>query len=83
MKNNRVFLSENFQFLRVKFSIYLNRHVFVMDDSRISLHFRDRRRRLWRRSNKRYAGSVSRSMICMVGQCYGLGQIVGITSPTW
>ena len=24
------FLSENFQFLEVKFSIYLNRHVFVM-----------------------------------------------------
>ena len=24
------FLSENFQFLKVKFSIYLNRHVFVM-----------------------------------------------------
>ena len=25
------FLSENFQFLVVKFSIYLNRHVFVMN----------------------------------------------------
>ena len=25
------FLSENFQFLEVKFSIYLNRHVFIMD----------------------------------------------------
>ena len=24
------FLSENFQFLDVKFSIYLNRHVFIM-----------------------------------------------------
>ena len=24
------FLSENFQFLEAKFSIYLNRHVFVM-----------------------------------------------------
>ena len=24
------FLSENFQFMEVKFSIYLNRHVFVM-----------------------------------------------------
>ena len=24
------FLSENFQFLEVKFSVYLNRHVFVM-----------------------------------------------------
>ena len=30
MKNIRVFLSENFQFLEVKFSIYLNRQVFVM-----------------------------------------------------
>ena len=28
MKNIRIFLSENF--LVVKFSIYLNRHVFVM-----------------------------------------------------
>ena len=27
---NRVFLSEKFQFLEVKFSIYLNRLVFVM-----------------------------------------------------
>ena len=25
------FLSENFQFLKVKFSIYLNRHVFAME----------------------------------------------------
>ena len=30
MNNIRVFLSENFQFLEVKFSIYLNRCVFVM-----------------------------------------------------
>ena len=30
MKNIRVFLSESFQFLEVKFSIYLNRRVFVM-----------------------------------------------------
>ena len=30
MKNIRVFLSDNFQFLEVKFSIYLNRCVFVM-----------------------------------------------------
>ena len=31
MKNIRVvFLSENFQFLEVKFSLYLNRRVFVM-----------------------------------------------------
>ena len=30
MKTIRTFLSENFQFLVVKFSIYLNRRVFVM-----------------------------------------------------
>ena len=30
MKKISEFLSENFQFLEVKFSIYLNRHVFVM-----------------------------------------------------
>ena len=31
MKKNRTFLSENFQFLEAKFSIYLNRRVFLMD----------------------------------------------------
>ena len=30
MKYVRIFLSENFQFLEVKFYIYLERHVFVM-----------------------------------------------------
>ena len=30
MKNIRVFVSENFRFLEVKFSIYLNRRVVVM-----------------------------------------------------
>ena len=30
MKNIRVFLSENFQFLEVNCSMYLNRCVFVM-----------------------------------------------------
>ena len=30
MKNISFFFSENFQFLEVRFSIYLNRHVFVM-----------------------------------------------------
>ena len=29
MKKYQSFLSENIQFLEVKFSIYLNRHVFV------------------------------------------------------
>ena len=32
MKNIKSFLSENFQFLVVKFSIYLNRRVFLMPD---------------------------------------------------
>ena len=31
MKNIRFFLSENFHFLVVNFSVYLNRRVFVMD----------------------------------------------------
>ena len=30
MKNIRIFLSENFRFLVVNVSVYLNRHVFVM-----------------------------------------------------
>ena len=30
MKNIRIFLSENFQFLVVKFLVYLNRHIFIM-----------------------------------------------------
>ena len=30
MKKYQSFLSENFHFLEVKFSLYLNRHVFVM-----------------------------------------------------
>ena len=33
MKNIRFFLSERFKFLDVKFSIYLNRRVFVMDNN--------------------------------------------------
>ena len=37
MKNIRDFLSENFQFMEVKFSIYLNRRVFIMKS--ISLPF--------------------------------------------
>ena len=31
MENITVFVSENFKFLEEKFSIYLNRRVFVMD----------------------------------------------------
>ena len=36
MKNIRIFLPENFSFLVVKFSVYLNRRVFVMA---IRFHF--------------------------------------------
>ena len=32
-KNQSFFLSENVQFVEVNFSIYVNRHVFVMDRS--------------------------------------------------
>ena len=35
------FYSENFQFLVVKFSVYLNRHVFVMDPWRSLRPFQD------------------------------------------
>ena len=31
MKNIRIFLSEKFHFLVVKFSVYLNRHVFFLN----------------------------------------------------
>ena len=34
MKKYQSFLSENFQFLEMKFSIYLNRRVFVMSSAR-------------------------------------------------
>ena len=37
LKNIREFLSVNFQFLEVKFTIYLNRHVFIM--SRITYRY--------------------------------------------
>ena len=30
------FLSENFQVLEVKFSIYLNRHIFLMENKTLS-----------------------------------------------
>ena len=40
MKKYQSFLSENFQFLEVKFSIYLNRRVFVMRDRFGSGQFR-------------------------------------------
>ena len=38
MKNIRVFYLKifSFQFLGVKFSIYFNRHVFIMNDSNIN-----------------------------------------------
>ena len=43
MKNIRVFLSENFQFVEKNFSIYLNRRVFVMSQNEpIGQHFLER-----------------------------------------
>ena len=39
MKIIRVFLSENFHFLEVKFSIYLNRRVLVMNKKKDSCPF--------------------------------------------
>ena len=39
MKNIRVFLPENFQYLEVKFSIYLNRRVFDMFPVTLSIVF--------------------------------------------
>ena len=38
MKNIRFFLSENFPFLVVKFSVYLNRRVFVMENVHLDVH---------------------------------------------
>ena len=36
MKNIRIFISENFHFLVVKFSVYLNRHVYGMSATKQS-----------------------------------------------
>ena len=38
MKNIRIFLYENFHFLVVKFSVYLNRRVFVMQSPFLVLY---------------------------------------------
>ena len=46
MKNIRIFLSENFHLLVVKFSVYLYRHVFVMNESE-SVYFAHTRRHLF------------------------------------
>ena len=37
MKKNQSFLSENFQFSEVKFSIYLNRRVLIMQEGQLSV----------------------------------------------
>ena len=42
MKKYQSLLSENFQFLEVKFYIYLNRRVFIMDDE-----YRVRRKQIY------------------------------------
>ena len=38
MKNISVFVSENFQFLEMKFSMYLNKRVFIMGGFDNSCH---------------------------------------------
>ena len=39
MKNIGIFISENFHFLAVKFSVYLNKRVFIMSkDTDQSVH---------------------------------------------
>ena len=39
MKNIKSFLSKNFQFLKMKFSIHMNRRVFVMDKASNNIVF--------------------------------------------
>ena len=39
MKNIRFFLSENLHFLVAKFSVYLNRHFFVMNIQKMATSF--------------------------------------------
>ena len=51
MKNNTIFLSETFHFLVVKFSEYLNRHVFVMESKATSPLFSDKVVTMMDRSN--------------------------------
>ena len=40
MKNIRIFLAGNFPSLKVKFSVYLNRRVFVMEYERTNQNYR-------------------------------------------
>ena len=42
MKNIGVFVSENYHFLEVKFSIYLNRSVFVMKMAEINDRYKSK-----------------------------------------
>ena len=37
MKNIRIFVSEEFHFLVLKFSVYLNRHFFIMRRKKIRM----------------------------------------------
>ena len=48
MKNIRDFLSENFQFLVAKCSVYLNRHVFVMQILKNTAMTQLKQRAQWR-----------------------------------
>ena len=79
-KNIRVFLSENFQFLEVKFSIYLNRRVFVMVwsfcisvmDSTLSNFFKLTVTDII----TLYAGVVCLGSLLTVHPCYSVGDAV-------
>ena len=52
MENTRI-LSENFQFLVVKFSIHLNRRVFIMDDTNATYEITDAQRTTKKKKKKK------------------------------
>ena len=57
----QIFLSENFQFLEVKFSIYLNRRVFVMNEQNNPI-----RSNVFRNHKRNYLCSPSKhALVCI------------------
>ena len=76
MKNIRVFLSENFQFLEVEFSIYFNRRVFVNSQfylletsSIILLQFQITNKKTKTKKKKKNIRSAhGSSLICVLSQ---------------
>ena len=72
MKTIRVFLSETFQFLEVKFSIYLNRRVFVMrgknkDKTNVTYKFTDARTKITV-SKKDYSDTVHTEVLYLINR---------------